>query len=482
MLLSFYTSLFAQDETTEVKVMLQKFGLVTQNAQEFAEVIIQIKRQISVLDACSFDEINDALVEFNQKFDHTALASPFDEHDEGASHLKSNIVRAFSDVREEMNKNRVDLQLTYHNSGHSAEMFFDTFQACSVAKTSLPIHLFMPLCALYHDVIFRNSRIKDEKNSAAALKTFLQPVLEKLSPHNQDIIGKLIDVLIVGGTTPLLLNSVPSNKKNQPMQKTVFEMVELFNERKMAKRNWSCTSGSAVSPQVLPMKILLQDMLKTMAILDVQRTSISILHQPNNNFYSNQSASTGDWNIIEKALKSEFTLSQKKKIGQNFRVMAEFILLNEKDKNSIIYQWANVLYLIQSGNPPRNWEIPTALIPLIAKRIKGEISFASRMNNTVCSYESMTTSYFNYPFENTWNEHIKILEKLHQYLTDESINVGNKIPFIKALTRVSIEQDGKNISMTQILAACDQLENINHSWQTYISLSESSDNTVPLYV
>ncbi len=469
MLLSLYSSLFSQDQTTELKAMLKKLGLVPlSKLEEFAEVIRQTQKQIDELNQLSLSEVNDSLAAFNKAFDETPLVEIL-EMDKSSSYLKENIFKAFSEVEQEMGKNQKDLNLVYHNSGHAIEMFFDTFQLCLMGKGSLKVHLLMPLCALFHDIIFKNLRIKDEKASAATLKVFLEPILEKLAPAHQKIICNLIDVLIVGGTTPLLLNAVPLNKKKKPMQKTVFEVIELLTARKEAKNSWRCISASAVLPKETDslMKNILSDMVNMMSTVDVQRTSIPLLHNPDNKFYNKQSVSpdeeTTDWKNIEQKLGQALKIEQKKKLGQNFRMISEMILLHEtkkEEETNPAYQWAQSLYDLQRDKD-KVYAISAsqALIPVIGMKLVGEMNFSQRMSNSANAYRNIdSSSEFEYPFKNTWNEHTKILKKLHEYFMDVEINVGNKIALVRALTRVSVVQDGKDISMDHNIAiVCEQL-------------------------
>ncbi len=482
---SIFSSSSRELQISKIAVKLGKWGLVAENSQAHAEVIFDIKQKITALKSLPISEINDALIKFNEQFFNVSfnVSSMVDVVIEGQdaavlqqirdilvephspvgrfAALNHNILAAFLDVGMKMHKNQSDLSLIYHQLRHAVEMFFDAHQLLNVRKVSalnvLHVYLLMPLCTLYHDVIFTNHRIDDEIKSAEALKIFLNSMLRRLTIDERNIIEQLIDVFIIGGTLPLFLNHLPPNRK--PMQNTVFEIAALLMSEIVPQKIHTILPLDYSSDSVR-IHCALSDITQTMSRLDIQRTTIPMLHA-NNEFYDSTFYQSEDWNIIGNNALSLISLSNcdKKRIAQSFRIMSEMILLESKKEKHADYYWARYLRKIQANQVHEPPVLPDSIITVICGKLDGEIKFSERMRNTyvISLLKEDRQHTILDPSDSPWMKHVNILGQL-QHFFEKHADTEKQKEVIHALSRVAVTQDGQNLSLKNIYLACNQLE------------------------
>ena len=474
-----------------IKKELIKKGLVPERLHdEYAEITFNVMQSLSELNDYGFESINIVLVELNDAFSSIRLAS-FSQFDEpvvtgldghvvekikahlfydnkftlksGEEILCDNIFYAFYSVYQQMNKNRsqkktsdeLELNLTYHNPRHAAELFFDLMHLITheIKNNTCALHveLLLPLCGLFHDVIFKNSRGNDEKASAKFLKCFLQPVMDKLSSTARNIISLLIDVFLVGGTMPAFLLQFFQDRdgQSQPVQISVCDLAEkFFSEKNSVQRT------SKAYLEIMYFSRMISD-------VDIQRTSIPELNDQNT-FFEGDAQVNAYWQIIHACVLEKcgpVTVTERKRLAQNIRVMCEIILVNDKNAEEAqkIHpdNSALVMAIHQQSEIDQSLEgLSETAICFLADKLAGsdnhgsEVNFSRIMHNT-CEKQREESLLRNrtYSLENSWLRNIKILEQLYGYLKSADNSDKQKCVLINALAHIAVDQDGGRIAL-----------------------------------
>lgn len=459
-------------------------SLVTFSAKQkvaYAHELINTLNNLSALHATSETELQNALLAFNSAFldistyinpmtdrqivaliKNEACSNPLINHGFSSvdndvilslsqttksSDLRRNLLEqkfaaAFQTVYSSMNKCREMYNLIYHQPRHAAEMFKDIHTSLLVLQNKesdelTPIHLLAVLCGLFHDIIFTHQRIADEKASAEALRTFLEPVLNKLTTEQKKIIHNLIYHLIVSATTPCLVN----NDRHEPV---VINLYELATE--YAENNRIPVALTHISPMI-------QAATNAISMADIHRTSQPNLHAQDSGYASE--AWEKLFQFLPAAIKcltiteseSEKLITEQLKISQGFRVIAE-LGASSKPGNCLLF--STVVAHHQSKLARE--DIPEPIITWnreeianFANKIAGinnlnaETVFAQRMSNSK-TYGITTIS--EYEIKQRWQLHIEFLTNLYNYLVSDT-DLNSKQTVISCLAEATANQAGE---------------------------------------
>lgn len=396
-----------------------------------------------------------------QDIDHAFITQLHQGLHDSNSPLQTNLYAALLQVYETMNANRSQYQLIYHQPRHAAEVFSDLhflLQHDQAKEAYASLHLLTILCGLFHDIIFTRQRLLDETASANALKDFLKPIILGLLPAEQSIITALIDLIIIGGTTPCLLSK---NNQGEP-QPTLLSMAEVSCEFLMQKElNLQHSS--------------ILDATRLISLADIQRSSMLLL-------LNNSPCDHDPWqDLVAKlfdSLPPDDFLPEKCKFSQGFRVMAEMNATSESN----LAPFANMVACLQSGHElddsPMDWEkIIAALAEQIGQGLYSEINFAGRMDNTSKEYRHVATldadntlTDIN-PYAlmvNKWPLHQQLLQKLFDYLTEPSIDLDSKVRQVLTLAQVTAYQDGGQLTITKVQQIATDIQELLNTMAPYV--------------
>lgn len=373
----------------------------------------------------------------------------FDTQTTATSSLRVNLAAAIGYVYQQMNHHRQQHGLIYHQPRHPAEMLMDLDCLLQHDRSHPEVHLLVMLCALFHDVVFQRQRIHDEMASAEHLKAFLEPVFIHLPKKQEIIIKHLIDVFIVGGTTPAFFTFKSSengaHRERFPTIESVFEIVHA----QLATENHPCQASANYSMMAYFARIL--------ADLDIQRTSIPAITHINKAAYQQS-----DWQVLqflyEDIADQGHKLSLQKKLTQGLRMIFEMILLPNSEGENLLKPLGQYVYLYQENPTTPTLHLNAQHIELFVKKITGdypfsEINFARRMNNS-----SKLPQERAYEFHNSWADHIVILQKISAFLSDPAHSFAHKNRVLLSLARVASCQDGQHFCLEKLTAICHHLQ------------------------
>lgn len=146
----------------------------------------------------TFNNIFTSKISVQETPDHFKLA---EEKDCVAIH---NISLLMSHVYKLMNQHAEEHKLSYHTFAHAIEVMLDVIAKIEQQSIHIEWLYLLACCALAHDVVFTRHRIIDEKNSANLLIELLKPLLVLIDDKDSKNIEKLIQLIIVAGTLPLV--------------------------------------------------------------------------------------------------------------------------------------------------------------------------------------------------------------------------------------------------------------------------------------
>lgn len=164
--------------------------------------------------------------------------------------------------------------LTYHVWFHMAEFARDWLVIMGLEDAEKagirPYRLIGFLAVLFHDIVFKQYRCKDETESAQYLVEVMAPFFNSIKDPlqkmaYQKVISALINLLIMAGTTPIFVNKKEGAGKFPTHALTVWHLLFEFLEEKLPdiKSN--------------PLKSKLRRLCEMMSDLDVMRTTIPCL-------------------------------------------------------------------------------------------------------------------------------------------------------------------------------------------------------------
>lgn len=439
---------------------LQQRGLAAKPQHQYATEMRQLKQALRLLTDAD-TELSMALNAFNRQFTQVRLTMPsvqepatpvckaFTAIDQAfmedvrqalqqpnLSCLQHNFYTAVHYVYLKMNQCRQQGGLIYHQPRHAAEMLQDTAIILSTYFDAWPsLHLLALLCALSHDSHFLKQRFADEHASAKTLMRFLMPLLVTLEPTHQSLITTLIYVWIVGGTTPVFLEH-NSQGQRQPNVTSLLNLTQAFLRQ---------THELQVESEHIA---LLFDIGEVLTKMDMQRTAIPLLHQPEP---SRQEAAWQSLAPFFESVAEDQLFAARLRLSQGLRVLSE----ENNSPDSALYAFTTAVARFQSGHEdkPTLWD--EKLIQLLAQKIGhgpgSEIAFALRMSN------SGHTTLADLRLTHTWQQHAQVLEKLCDYLLSDK-TVAEKSILLEALIRITPEQQGAHFNLTQLKSLCDRVE------------------------
>jgi len=359
---------------------------------------------------------------------------------------------ALLQVYTEMEACRTQYKLIYHQPRHAIEVFSDLHFLLrhNVEKVGYePFHLLMVLCGLFHDIRFTHHRVIDEKASATALKSFLQPIIVNLMPLEKSLIFAIIDVIIIGSTIPCMLSK---NRLGEP-NPTFLSLFEVTLEFLMVQRisfNHPLIIGAA----------------RLISIADIQRSSVPLLLENHPCYRSDE------WARLTTLLFDEISpadlLSEKCKFSQGFRTIAEM----NTAATSGLHQFSTIVACLQSGLDHHEIEVAwkhlvPALADLIGKGMYSEISFAIRMDNTSTEQANANPIYAlidavpRQIMHNRWPQHQHALKKLYAYLTNADITLDEKARLVLDLAHVTVNQDGAQFTAAKVTNLIAEIKTIS---------------------
>ncbi len=375
--------------------------------------------------------------------------------------LEQNIFYAFLLVYNQIDRNRQDFRLVYHQSRHTTEIFDNLALLLSDEGNHPEMHLLILLCGLFSKSVFQRSRINDETQSAEALMRFLEPIFQQMSPKEQSNIKKLIYIFTVGGTTPAFFTKDTSGNEASTIE-SVFKIAHhLLPEQERNGSNY----------------LELAHFSGMLADVDIQGTSIVRIlqghledhrHQDNSPYHSTY------WDLILEKFypflndsayqdidPSLLKISLQKKLTQGLRMIYEGIGRSTTDHPlEPLRQFVTDFQVF--GNYTIDLILNKEQILLFAKEFKGSSEepsafvkqkFAQRLH-----HNSELSQSRNYEFCNTWLIHAQILENIYQYLINSEHPLQEKTQLVIALTQVAENQDGKSLSVEKIQAISVRLE------------------------
>jgi hypothetical protein len=318
---------------------------------------------------------------------------------------------------------------TYHDAPHGAEMFFDTTLATSslMSKRTSEFLAFTPqekealvelvgVSAAYHDAYFRGVRGLDEATAARLLMKFLGL---KPNQRKNKRIRQLIEILIVGGTTPCMKEGRMPSLIETLDPSTLRGLSRTLSLAKiMANCDVHRTNASRYRSQVRVLKF--EAALETLRL----RSSYELLKQMAQQTYLEMSA-----DFKSKVSVEDFTQSVFDKCGQNIRVSQEFssdkgLLFDLAEGRNMLTETAGVAE--SKGDEVSAYRLPQpaaaekALDGLVSD---GNIDFMGVFAKTEAPKDQST-------LDNLWVGHQNFLKKLQIFLlsltlpVDAGVGVG----------------------------------------------------------
>lgn len=403
---------------------------------DYATISTQLFEKLSALTQHSELTIQQAIAEFNQAFMQTEIPPLTDLSGElpaidanvietigmtftaQPSIQKRNMLSLVRQCYHSMGKHYQNLALTYHNPRHGAEMYLELLQLLTNTQTDHPLQPYqrlLPLCGLYHDVIFTGTRGQDETQSAQELINHLQPILTRLSDSTKEIIEHIIYSLIVGGTLPCFL------KKDDKLG--IANLGELLVVHSL--------------PSPLPANLAMA--MGVISCADITRSRIQPLYERQIP-YDND-----DWKQLESFYQSDnqYTIAAvQRMMTQALRVWAE---VNKSTSFAQLIRQCQT-HTAQSRLPEQAWdnaEIATLNDQLFSKTSM-IVSFEERLQNR---FQEIPLPFTVIDLSDAMRQ---IWEKIHQYLADSRVGIEQKNRVLNALAHVAIEQDGKTLMQAHL--------------------------------